>query len=77
MVVVKHIERSRDPRHALHPTSTACRAYVVHAADGQRLLQLETFGSRGRKHQGKTSQTTQFTRDALVQLRDLIDEVLR
>ena len=77
MVVVRSIERRDEVRHALHPTTTSCRAYIVRTIDGQRLLQLETFGSRGRKLQGKTSQTTQFTRDALLQLRTLIDEALR
>jgi len=77
MVVVRHVERSHETRQALHPTTTSCRAYIVQTRDGERLLQLETTGSRGRKLQGKTSQTTQFSREALLQLRGLIDEALR
>jgi hypothetical protein len=77
MAVVKRIERSDLHRRGMHPTTAECRAYIVDTLDGQKLLQLETYGSRTRKIPGKTSQTIQFQRDALLQLQTLINEVLR
>jgi len=75
MAVVREIERSPDVSHGLHGTTTRCRAYIVQAVDGRRLIQLDTYGSRSRKYPDKVSQTIQFDRTAIVQFLELIEDV--
>ncbi len=42
--------------------------------DGQRCLQIDTYGSSGRKIPGKKSQSIRFAPSALEQLRRILQE---
>ena len=49
-------------------------SYTISVVDGRRILQLETYGSSDRQHQGKTSQNIQLDeragRELMTILRD-------
>jgi hypothetical protein len=48
---------------------------VVTASDGTKYLQIDTYGSRQRRMQGKKSQSIRFGPSTLRQLRRVIDEL--
>lgn len=62
-----------SPSSAVHPTEVDCEVRHVAGADGQRLLQLSTFGSAHRVSEPKVSQTIQLDRESALRLRDEID----
>ena len=54
-----------------HPTGTVCR-YAVGRSNGQRILQLNSYGSATREHPEQFSQTLQFDARTARQLYDVI-----
>jgi hypothetical protein len=62
-----------DDRHfsGLHPTELACR-YVVGRSYGQRILQLNSYGSEDREFPDKLSQTLQLNEQSARQLFDVL-----
>ena len=52
---------------ALHPTQVPCK-YLVGDREGQKVLQLNTYGSETREIPDKLSQTLQFDEAAAFQL---------
>jgi hypothetical protein len=48
--------------------------YQVFDVDGDRILQLDTYGSSSRQFQGKTSQSIQLDREAARRLLDLLTQ---
>ena len=55
----------------VHAPVECCGALIVF--DGDRYLQLDTYGSPDRKFKNRVSQTLQFDRESAGQLRALID----
>ena len=49
-----------------------CTFSIVTDESGQKLLQLDTYGSAGRAIPGKKSQSLRFTPDALLELKQII-----
>ena len=54
-----------------HPTGTVCR-YAVGRSNGQRILQLNSYGSANRENPEQFSQTLQFDERAARQLYDVL-----
>jgi hypothetical protein len=54
-----------------HPTVVDC-GYAIVVADGERYLQLNTYGSDARRLPGKTSQTIQLDRGRALELARLL-----
>lgn len=54
-----------------HPTGTVCR-YAVGRNNGQRILQLNSYGSASREFPDQFSQTLQFDERAARQLYDVL-----
>ena len=67
MAVVTTFFQNPVERSGRHQTEVDCGWSVVETASG-RLLQLDTFGSKGRQIVGKKSQTVQFDRSAAIEL---------
>jgi len=53
------------------PTDCAYSSYEI---DGQKYLQLDTFGTKGRVLKGKVSQSLQFDEDAIRELLAIIGQ---
>lgn len=71
MALVTKIELQVKDAKAPHK-ETECVATIATSQQGERYLQLDTVGSADRKYAGKVSQSIQFSREAAVQLIDLI-----
>ncbi|MGR3494710.1 hypothetical protein [Citreimonas sp.] len=71
MAVVTSIEKDDREIRALHPTRLPCK-YMVSNHAGQRILQLNTYGSDTRQNPGKQSQTLQFDENAASDLFNLL-----
>jgi hypothetical protein len=72
MALVRNVEEVSRERTAVHqPVDCSCTIFEI---DGQRYLQLDTFGSPTRKLKDKVSQALQFDRDGARRLRELLDK---
>ena len=49
-------------------------SYTVITLDDEKLLQLDTYGSTGRAIPGKKSQSLRFSKEAIQQLKRIIQE---
>ncbi len=73
MAIVRELKprvREKDAQH----TDTECTYSVVTEADGTKLLQIDTYGSKHRRIPGKVSQSIRFSPGALKQLTKIIRE---
>jgi hypothetical protein len=73
MALVSAIEPSPKERQGLHKP-TRCLYSVVQTDSGERLLQLDTYGSEEREHPEKISQSLQFDRAGASQLFQLLKD---
>lgn len=73
MALVSVIESSQKERQAVH-RPTRCLSSVVVARDGQRYIQLDTYGSDEREHPEKISQSIQFDKAGAGQLLQLLKQ---
>ena len=72
MALVKKI--SYQPLQAVARHSVVDCTYTVVEADGQKQLELDTYGSSSRAIPGKKSQSLRLTAEALQQLKDIIKQ---
>ena len=72
MALITHIEHQPLQSVSKH-TSVDCTYTIVHI-DGQKLLQLDTYGSSSRANPGKKSQSIRLTPEALALLKKIIQE---
>jgi hypothetical protein len=72
MALITRFEKESKERHSRHGGVQA--RYSVFSIDGLSYLQLETFGSEGRKIPGQVSQSIQLDRSAAGQLLNIILE---
>jgi hypothetical protein len=61
----------RDAAHLL----VDCTYSIVNTPEGAQ-LQIDTYGSSKRQIRGKKSQSLRFSREALMQLRGIVDVVI-
>ena len=73
MALVINIENGFKNRHTIHK-KTECSYFVVYDKLGGKFLQLETTGSEDREIIGKVSQSIQFSPDAIMQLKKILDK---
>lgn len=71
MAFVTNIEPDERQFARRHPTGTVCR-YTVGRSNGQRILQLNSYGSANREYPDQFSQTLQFDEQSARQLYDVI-----
>ena len=70
MALIKDIKQLKLERPSKH-SETECTFSVINE-DGRKLLQLDTYGSSGREIPGKKSQSLRFTPEALLVLKQII-----
>ena len=61
----------RDTKHQ----EVDCTFCVVTGSDGQKSLQIDTYGSSLRQMPGKKSQSLRFSPEAIEQLRSILDSL--
>jgi hypothetical protein len=71
MAIVRKLEPFPDLIDARH-TEVRGTYSVVTDANGNRWLQIDTYGSAMRKHRGKKSQSIRFSPEAIRQLRAIL-----
>lgn len=71
MALVKILERITMTRNVVHDEVTA--TFTVFKSDsGDKVLQIDTYGSRSRQMPGKKSQSVQFGPEGISQLREIL-----
>jgi hypothetical protein len=73
MALIRKLFRITKDRTPVH-TETDCGYVVFDAPNGERFLQLDSYGSDKRRYTGKVSQSLQFSETTVRELRDLIDK---
>ena len=74
MAILKKLEKIDLERDSKHTEVDA--TYAIVEVQGQRFLQIDTYGSATRKIPGKKSQSLRFNPEALKQLKSIIDSEL-
>ena len=72
MALVKKLERLSMSKNRVHAPANC--TYTIFVEDGERYLQVDTYGSAGRKIKGKKSQTLQFDEHSAKALRALLEQ---
>jgi len=71
MAIVRNLEKIAFDVPGKH--SEVCGTYaVVVDGDGEKFLQIDTYGSSDRQIKGKKSQSMRFSADAIAQLSTII-----
>lgn len=71
MALVRRLEpRALEPKRIHDEVECGYAATII---EGQRILQLETYGSKNRKVPGTASQTLQFDRKGAAELKRIIE----
>ena len=73
MAIVTNVELDGKKFTGRHPTGLICR-YLVGCEAGQKILQLNSYGSEGRDYPDKLSQTLQFDESSAKQLFEVLKE---
>mgnify|MGYP001453109210 CR=1 FL=1 len=74
MAIVRKLEKiilDKDHKH-----TEVDATYSIVENEGQKYLQIDTYGSENRKIQGKKSQSIRFSFEAIEQLKAIIDNEL-
>jgi hypothetical protein len=71
MAIVRHLQEHPLQVEASH-TETECTYSLVKDSDGTKYLQIDTYGSPGRKIEGKKSQSIRFSPEAVAELKSII-----
>lgn len=75
MAIVRKLEKvdlERDSKHS----EANCTYAVVMDAEGNKFLQIDTYGSATRKIPGKKSQSIRFSPEAITQLKEIIEKII-
>jgi hypothetical protein len=73
MAIVRHLDPAVLDRDAPHK-DVDCTYSFFTDAEGNRYLQLDTYGSKERKMPGKKSQSIRFAPEAIRQLKDILND---
>lgn len=74
MAIVRKLEKLTLERDSSHKEVEATYA-IVTTNDGEKHLQIDTYGSKERVHSGKKSQSIRLTPQAVLQLRTIIENM--
>jgi hypothetical protein len=74
MALVTKLDRITMDRNLSHE-EVECTYSIVLGDRGEKLLQIDTYGSRLRQMPGKKSQSIRFSREAMDQLSKILGEI--
>ena len=75
MAIVRRLE-PRTIHSASRHTETECTYSIVRDSSGAAYLQIDTYGSSERKITGKQSQSIRFSKEAVLQLNEIVRQFL-
>ncbi|HEX8561187.1 MAG TPA: hypothetical protein VF668_24045 [Pyrinomonadaceae bacterium] len=75
MAIVKKLSRVTLERDSAH-SEVDCTYSIILGKDGEKYLQIDTYGSAVRKFAGKKSQSIRFSPEAINQLREILADKL-
>lgn len=75
MAIVRHLAKQALERDSQH-TETECTYSIVRNDSAEVFLQVDTYGSAQRRIAGKKSQSIRFSREALIELEQIIGQCL-
>lgn len=73
MALVRDIKQGHLEQFVKHSV-VECEYVVLTDSDGNRCLQLDTFGSSSRQEKGKKSQSLRLSPEAIVKLKAILAE---
>ena len=73
MAIVRKMESIQLERDSKHSEVNA--TYTVVTTDGEKFLQIDTYGSASRQETGKKSQSIRFSPDAIAQLKSILSSL--
>ena len=71
MAIVRKFEEIKLDRDSRH-TGVNCTYAILKGDDGEKYLQIDTYGSKTRKIPGKKSQSIRFSPEAIMQLKGIL-----
>jgi hypothetical protein len=71
MAIIKKMEKINLERDSKH-TEVNCTYAIVQGDDGEKYLQIDTYGSKTRKIPGKKSQSIRLSPEAIKQLKGIL-----
>lgn len=74
MAIVRRLDPMPLEQNSKH-SEVNCTYTIVVEADGQRFLQVDTYGSAERQIPGKKSQSIRFSPEAITQLKTILDSL--
>ena len=74
MALVNKLRRITIDRYSPHD-EVECTYSIVLDEEGEKLLQIDTYGSKARQMPGKKSQSIRFTPEAMNQLREILSDI--
>ena len=73
MAIVRKLESINLDRDSKH-TEVNCTYAIVEDDNGNKYLQIDTYGSKSRKIPGKKSQSIRFSPEAIDQLKQILNK---
>jgi len=73
-LVTTLVHEFKSTSHIHKPTD--CNYYIIDNGKGEKLLQIDTFGSSDREMPNKVSQSIQFSPSAIIQLKKILEQEL-
>jgi hypothetical protein len=74
MATVRKLEKLNLERESPHSEVNGTYS-IVTGDDGEKYLQVDTYGSTARQITGKKSQSIRFSPEAISQLKEIIDNI--
>lgn len=74
MAIVRNMEFATLARDSKHSEVDATYSIVI-SETGERLLQVDTYGSSERQETGKKSQSIRFSPEAINQLKNILNKL--
>ncbi len=73
MAIVRTMERTTLERDSKHSEVNA--TYTIVNVEGEKFLQIDTYGSANRQDIGKKSQSIRFSSEAINQLKSILEKL--
>ncbi len=73
MALVDKLEQQNLEKESKH-SKVDCTYALVRNSDGQKFLQIDTYGSSKRQIKGKKSQSIRFSQNAINELKNIIKD---
>lgn len=74
MALIKKLSKGFKEKPSLHQGTTGTY-FIIELTNGNKILQIDTYGRSTRKIPGKISQSIQFTPEIINELKSIIGEL--